>query len=61
MAVVHAVLMANTAEPSSAPKLKGSLTALKPSARRRTTCPLKSAVTLLFPCTKEWNELQTVC
>ena len=51
MAVVHAVLMGDTAEPSSAPKLKGSFTALKPSARMRATCPLKSAVTLLFPCT----------
>ena len=51
MAVVHAVLTGASAVPSSCPKLNGSFTALKPSARMRVTCELKSAVVLLDPCT----------
>lgn len=49
--VVHAVLTGASAAPSSDAKLKGSFTALKPSARRRVTCVLKSAVALLRPYT----------
>ena len=48
--VAHAVLTGASAAPSSGAKLKGSFTALKPSARRRVTCVLKSAVALLSPC-----------
>ncbi len=52
MAVVHAVLTGASAVPSSCPKLKGSFTAVKPRARMRVTCVLKSAVVLLNPYTE---------